>query len=141
MSRLKAEQSGLWHRHADGSEREQVKPFEAPVYDRARLTELIAEAVAHEANWRAWFAGQGIVPLRVTYEGLAADPAGTLARILEAVGRDPALAGGIEARTARLADGESLEWVERFQAGRVGGLGWTVTWAEQAAGRPHPQLR
>lgn len=114
ISRIKAEQSGLWHRAADGRAREAVKPYEAPVYDAAALKASAAETTGHEANWAAWFAAQGVGPLTVTYEELATDPRGTVARVLAALGRDPAMASRIEARTARLADGQSREWAERF---------------------------
>ena len=120
ISRVKAEQSGLWHRHADGAERELIKPYQAPVYDAAKLSAAIAETVEHEAVWDAWAAGQGIVPLEVSYEGLSADPAGTLAMILEALGRDPAVAARGEGQTARLADAVSTAWAERYRAESAG---------------------
>ena len=46
VSRLKAEQTGLWHRAADGSERERTAPAQPAVYDGARLAAFVAEAVA-----------------------------------------------------------------------------------------------
>lgn len=116
ISRVKAEQSGLWHRHADGGERERVKPHEAPVYDAAWLCASIAETLAHEAVFDAWAAGQGIAPLEVSYEELAAEPTATLARILAALGRDPAAAARAEVQTARLADAVSRQWAERYRA-------------------------
>ncbi len=116
ISRSKAEQSGLWHRGADGSEREQVKPYRTPEYDGAQLAGFIAEAEAHEAAWTRWFATEGVAPLELTYEGLSADPAATLATVLGALGRDPALASRAEVRTARLADTLSLDWAARYRA-------------------------
>lgn len=120
ISRVKAEQSGLWHRHADGGERERVKPEEAPVYDPGKLGAAIAETVEHEAVWDAWAAGQGIVPLDVSYEELSADPAGTLRMILGALGCDPAIAARVKVQTARLADAVSVEWAERYRAEHPG---------------------
>ena len=116
ISRVKAEQSGLWHRHADGGERERVKPDEAPVYDSGKLGAVIAETIEHEAMWDAWAAGQGIVPLDVSYEELSADPARTLGMILSALGRDPAIAAQVAVQTARLADAVSVEWAARYRA-------------------------
>jgi LPS sulfotransferase NodH len=116
ISRLKAEQSGLWHRHADGGAREQVKPYEAPVYDAARLMALIDETLEHEAVFDAWAAGQGIMPVDVSYEDLSADPKATLAKVLGALGRDPAMADRAEVQTAKLADATSREWAGRFRA-------------------------
>jgi LPS sulfotransferase NodH len=119
ISRAKAEQSGLWHRGADGSARELVKPFEAPSYDAAQLAAFIAEADEHEAQWHRWFTAHGITPLELTYEDLSADPAAALAAILEALGRDPAIAASIAPQTARLADAESAAWAERYRAERA----------------------
>jgi LPS sulfotransferase NodH len=114
ISRLKAEQSGLWHRHADGGERERVKPDEAPVYDSARLRAFIDETVEHEAVFDAWAAGQNITPFDVIYEELSADPKATLAEVLNALDRDPTKAERAAVKTARLADATSREWAERF---------------------------
>jgi LPS sulfotransferase NodH len=49
ISRIKAEQSGLWHRAADGSVREQGGEYREPEYDAARIRDSIAETTAHEA--------------------------------------------------------------------------------------------
>jgi LPS sulfotransferase NodH len=119
ISRLKAEQSGLWHRHADGGAREQIKPYEAPVYDAARLRALIDETMQHEAVFDAWTSGQDITPLDVSYEGLSADPGAMLARILAALGRDTALAARAEVKTAKLADATSLDWAARYSSESV----------------------
>jgi len=116
ISRAKAEQSGLWHRHADGSERELVKPYQAPSYDSVQLDRLIAETNEHEAAWKHWFAAQEIAPLGVTYEELSTDRVATLSRILSALGRDPAIAASIAPQTARLADAQSQQWAERYRA-------------------------
>jgi trehalose 2-sulfotransferase len=116
ISRSKAEQSGLWHRNADGSERERVRPATEPVYDAARINDFIAETAAHETSWRNWFAAQGITSIELTYEELSADPQAEVARLVTALGRDPAVTSGIQPRTARLADAESTEWAARFRA-------------------------
>lgn len=121
VSRLMAEQSGLWHRHADGSERERVAPPAPPAYDAAALAAHVARLEADEAAWRDWFARHKIEPVRLRYEDLAADPRATLAAALHAIGRDLALAARAEVRTARLADERSRAWAERFRAERGGG--------------------
>jgi LPS sulfotransferase NodH len=87
VSRLKAEQTGLWHRAADGSERERTAPAQPAVYDGAHLAAFVAEAVADDAAWDPWFQSQQITPLRLSYEELSADPGGALARILVELGR------------------------------------------------------
>jgi LPS sulfotransferase NodH len=116
VSRLKAEQTGLWHVAADGSERERVKPGQAPVYDAQGLADQVAESEAHDAAWANWFAQQRIQPVRITYESLSTDPRATLATVLSALDLDPAIAGTIEPRTAKLADNESRDWAARFRS-------------------------
>ena len=114
ISRSKAEQSGLWHRFADGRAREQVNNYQAPRYDRAQIESCLAETEAHETAWRGWFATNSIVPLELAYEDLSADPAATLAHVLAALGRDPAIASDIGIKSGRLADAESRAWAERY---------------------------
>jgi len=114
ISRLKAEQSGLWHRHADGSERERVKSHQAPQYDGAQLERFVAEAEDNEAHWHRWFDAAGITPFKLTYEELSADPIATLAKTLGALGQDPDIARRVTVQTARLSDATSKAWAARF---------------------------
>lgn len=116
VSRLKAEQGGLWHRNADGSERERTAPPTPEVYDGDRLAAIFAELEADDAAWNAWFDRHGIAPLRLVYEELSADPRAALASMLDALGLDPALAAKTERKTARLADETSREWTARLRA-------------------------
>lgn len=114
ISRAKAEQSGLWHRHADGSERERVKDHQAPQYDGAQLERFIAEAEDNEAHWHRWFDAAGVTPFEVSYEDLSANPIAALASTLGALGKDPDIAKRVTVQTARLADAASRDWAARF---------------------------
>ncbi len=116
VSHLRAEQSGLWHRHADGTERERMKPTEETVYDAQRIAKLVAEAVSHDTAWEAWFEQHHISPVHIAYEDLSKEPRAVLARILAAIGQDPKIAISIEPKTSKLANAESLEWISRFRA-------------------------
>lgn len=118
VSRLKAEQTGLWHRAADGSERERTGPAQPPVYDANRLRALLEEVEHDEAAWDAWFGANGISPLHLTYEALAVDPQGELARVLAWLGLDPSRADGVPVTSSKMADAMSLEWASRFRAER-----------------------
>jgi LPS sulfotransferase NodH len=134
VSRLKAEQSGLWHRAADGTERERTAPPAPLVYDADRLAGLVNELELDDAAWSGWFARFGIEPLRLTYEGLAAAPRAALTQVLFELALDPRAAASIDARTARLADETSLEWAYRFREGMgPGGI--------PAAGNSGPAIR
>lgn len=120
VSRLKAEQTGLWHVDADGTERERDKPGQAPVYNRQAISKQVAELVSHDAAWTRWFAGQGIQPVGITYEALSTAPQAALATVLSTLDLDPAIAGTVEPRTAKLADSISRDWAMRFRAERSG---------------------
>lgn len=116
ISRLRAEQGGLWHRAADGSDRERSAQSVPETYDADRIASFAREAEADNASWDAWFDAQTIKPLRLTYEELAAAPQATLAIVLKGLGQDPVIAASIQVQTARLADATSRQWSQRFRA-------------------------
>lgn len=118
VSLVRAGQTGLWHRAADGSELERTAPPREPVYDGAAIAAAVAELTGYDRDWDAWFEREGVSPLRLTYDALSADPAGTLATVLEALGLPRAAARGVKPGTARLADATNRDWVERFRAER-----------------------
>ena len=118
ISRLRAEQSGLWHVHADGTERERLTPEQALVYDSRAISEFVTEAEEHDASWMRWFAREGIQPMQITYEALSAEPRSVLASILSTLGLDPAFAESVEPKTAKLASDTSHEWAARFRKER-----------------------
>ena len=119
VSGIKAEQTGLWHVNTDGTERERLKPEQALVYDARALSKQVAEYESHDAAWVNWFAQQNIQPLRITYKALSSSPRSTVATVLSALGLDPAVAGTVEPRTARLADNENREWTTHFRTMEV----------------------
>ena len=116
ISRVRAEQTGLWHRNADGTELERLSPPAEPHYDPGAIARHRDDLAAHDAAWTTWFEDENIDPLRIRYDDLAGDPRGTLARVLSALGLDPEAAGAIQPPTAKLADTVSREWRRRFEA-------------------------
>jgi LPS sulfotransferase NodH len=120
ISRLKAEQSGLWHVAADGSERERIGAPQPPEYDAARIDAFIRECRADESAWAKWFADQSIKPVELTYEELSAQPKASLLDVLNALGLDPAKAEVTELKTRKMADEESVDWAARFRVERGG---------------------
>ena len=113
VSRAKAEQSGLWHKYADGSVREQFDRFQEPVYNPELIRELLDEAEHDGQQWEDWFRYHNIEPLRVTYENLAADPQAALDRILQAFDVAPAKA---VIKSQKLAGKENSDWIMRFRS-------------------------
>lgn len=114
VSLVLAQQTGLWHRNADGSVRQGTAEGSTPVYDRSAIDAEL-RSLDHEAGiWAAWFEAADIEPLHVTYEQLAADPAGHAQRVLDALGREAIVP---PPGTARLADSTNAEWTARHRAG------------------------
>ncbi|WP_181820837.1 MULTISPECIES: Stf0 family sulfotransferase [Rhodobacterales] len=110
-----AEQSGLWHRNADGTERERTAEAAEPIYDTARIQAAYDEVTDGQRAWNAWFTQQSITPLRVSYEALAAQPAPQLRRILSFVGVEPDKANNATAQTAVLSSKRNRLWAARFR--------------------------
>lgn len=116
VSYLKAQQTGLWHVAADGSEWERTAPPRAPVYDAARISDCVGMLDGYDRGWNAWFHREGIEPVRITYDELSDAPGATLRLVLERLGLDPRAADGIEPEVGRMADTTSRDWIVRFRA-------------------------
>ncbi|MEM1431334.1 MAG: Stf0 family sulfotransferase [Pseudomonadota bacterium] len=121
ISRCIAEQSGLWHRNADGTELERSASPAEPVYDADAIARHIGELTSLDREWEEWFAAQRIEPLRLTYETLSARPQACLARVLSALGLDPSPASGVHPPVARLANATNAAWAARYRAERAAG--------------------
>ncbi|RUX97072.1 Stf0 sulfotransferase [Mesorhizobium sp. M7D.F.Ca.US.004.03.1.1] len=115
VSLIKAEQTGLWHIAPDGTEIERVAPPKEPQYDFERIRREVTELETYDAAWNIWFAEQGISPLRVGYERLAANPAATLLGICEALGVRAPGAEDVSPGVAKLSDDTSLDWMRRYR--------------------------
>lgn len=116
VSLARAEQTGLWHRNADGSILEQTKDITPASYDSARITAELTGLKAEAKGWATWFDKTGITPHRLTYESLAADPQTELAKVLSHIGLDPTMADGVRPGTAKLADRTNTDWAARYRA-------------------------
>ena len=115
VSRLRAEQSGLWHIHPDGSERERLSEKKEPIYTECLIDEFIEESEQHHGEWRTWFTRNAVEPLELSYEDLAANPLLMLRRVLEYLSLDTSAVDRIQPRTAKLADTRSREWMDRYR--------------------------
>ena len=116
ISYVKAQQTGLYHMAPDGTVIESLSEPKEPVYDHAAIADRHAACVRMDEEWQAWFAQEGIAPLTVTYDGLSADPHGTVARILGALGIAYRIPADAKVPVAKLADGVNAEWAARFRA-------------------------
>ena len=115
VSLVRAEQTGLWHVAADGSERERTAPPKAPSFNAARIGSARERLLFGDANWSSFFDQCAIKPLKIIYEDLAKDPQSTLAQILSMLGRDTRIASMIRPATAKMADRTSLAWEQQMK--------------------------
>lgn len=113
---VRAQQTGLWHRAADGSELERLAPPSAPWFDRDALARAVAMFETQDKDWAAWFDANGCIPLPIAYEDLAADPRATLHKVLDFLELDPACAQHVTIPTRQLADTVTEDWVARMDA-------------------------
>jgi len=111
-----AEQTGLWHRNADGSDRENFGHTDIPIYDDAQIAREHQGLENEAAGWAAWFAANQITPHRVTYEALAQAPHEHLAGILAFLRKDPKRADSVTPGTQKLATRRNRDWADRFRA-------------------------
>lgn len=116
VSLVRARQSGLWHRNADGTERERSAPPRAANYDGAAIAREVAIQTRADRAWIDWFERQQITPYRITYEDLALDPAMSVALLCEALGVAPPAAPLVAPGLAKLADAISADWIARYRA-------------------------
>jgi trehalose 2-sulfotransferase len=87
------------------------------VYHGGAIGHLAAQLAEQDDAWRAWFADQGIEPLTIAYEELAADHAGATAAVLDHLGVGPAAIPDPPLR--RQGDDRSARWAERYRMQRV----------------------
>ena len=116
VSLLKAEQSGLWHLHANGKERERLKNGEKPEYDFLGIKKHYDALQEHDRAWKVWFKLQEIQPVCLAYEDLVSDPRASLSSVFLAMGMDNGVPDQAHVRTMRMANEESDVWIRRFIA-------------------------
>ncbi len=115
ISRVRAEQTGLWHRNSDGTELERLAPPQEARYDANAIKFHIAALAALDEAWEQWFEREAMKPLRINYDTLSKKPGGVLAQVLSALHIDPTQAQSVETPTAKLTDALSQKWRDRFK--------------------------
>jgi trehalose 2-sulfotransferase len=113
VSWAKAAQTGQWA---------SFQPVLAePAFDFDQIDGLYNLARVRNAAWERWFATHGVEPLRVVYEGLAADPVGVVEDVVARLGleRSP-VEGRAPMELARQTDDVNLDWAARYK--RLAGL-------------------
>jgi trehalose 2-sulfotransferase len=85
-----------------------------PVYSFAGIDHLRRQLEADDRAWNGWFGHHGLVPLRLTYDEIAADPASALRRTLDHLGIEAPHAADVPPPLRRQAGEQSREWAERY---------------------------
>ncbi len=94
-----------------------VKEEGEAVYHGGAIGHLAHQLEEQDDAWRAWFAEQGVEPLTIAYEDLAADTHGATAAVLDHLGVGPAEIPDPPLR--RQGDDRSARWAERYRVQRV----------------------
>ena len=112
ISRLRAEQTDLWHvtSKADLERRSGIER-----YDAERIAAFIAESTQHNQEWEAWFSTAGVTPLRVDYEDLNQNAQAVAGAVLKFLGQSAA-GVALAAPNLRMSDSLSTQWAARFRA-------------------------
>ena len=103
-----------WKAMASGKWVDEQSPGEA-AFDADRIAGRVRRIEEHNAAWRRWFEANGVEPLNVTYEEVAADPGGAARRVLGFVGVAVPADLRVEPRTERQADAVNDEWIRRYR--------------------------
>lgn len=114
VSLVRAQQSGLWHRNADGSERERTAQAQTLRYDQKSIAAELDILTRQEAEWRRWFEINHVHPMRVSYDDLSAHPVNELARIMGFLGIKVTNEIAVSPATAKLADATNTAWTAQF---------------------------
>jgi LPS sulfotransferase NodH len=97
------------------------------VFDHDAIARNAAAITAQNRAWRACLDGwTGSPVLRLAYEDMAADPAGSFARVAAFLDPAAAVQPQAAARTARQATGLAQDWAARFRAGLRDGEAWIL---------------
>lgn len=115
ISRVKAEQTGLWHLAANGTELERQSPPQEIRYDEAAISHHLNDLTKMDDAWRAWFKRNGLNPLVISYDVLSGDPQNVLGTIMRALELENNMPQNFQAPTAKLADHTSEIWANRYK--------------------------
>jgi LPS sulfotransferase NodH len=86
-----------------------------PRFDADGIAGRVRAIGQHNAAWAGWFRENGVEPLRLTYEELAADPTEVARRVLTFVGVDVPDGFAVEPRTEQQADAVNADWIRRYR--------------------------
>jgi trehalose 2-sulfotransferase len=111
-----AQAVSMWRAVQTRAWRAETSEAVEPVYSFAGIAHLVRQLETNERAWRRWFEREGVTPLEVGYDELAADPDATLRRTLAFVGVGDEFEGDAPIPSVRRQSGQqSREWAERYR--------------------------
>lgn len=116
VSRLRAEQTDLWH-ITDNTGNNEIAA--EPHYDFNKIHQFMREAEEHNAAWRQWFKDNKIKPHIVYYEELSKDPVNVTRATLNHLGIELPQDITLTSDNKRIADDLNEEWITRFKAENI----------------------
>lgn len=110
-----ARQTEEWWRLADGEPPPNNRPD--PIFNAAEILQLEQDLIRQRQAWENFFTLEGITPLRMEYEALAADYRGEVGRALSFLGQDPALAQTIsDPKLQKQGNALNAQWKSSLKA-------------------------
>lgn len=111
ISFVKAHQTGVWGRNVA----KETTPSKPAAFDDGAITKILRMLLDHEAGIDGFFAQCRVRPYTVVYEDFVDSYRETISAILADLGIEAPKELVVAApRTAKLADDETEEWVERY---------------------------
>ena len=86
-----------------------------PAFDADGISARVRRIDEQTDAWRRWFEANGIEPLSLTYEELAADPTATVRRVLDLLGVEVPQGFAVAHVTERQADAVNEDWIRRYR--------------------------
>jgi LPS sulfotransferase NodH len=114
VSRLRAEQTGVWHvTNTNGPDKECLN------YSASDIERFVVEGDEHNKEWAKWFSSNGIEPYGVSYEDLVENPESTIKGILSFLDLPFDDSFQLRSDNKRMSDALSQEWIDRYNDERA----------------------
>ena len=115
ISNYRAVRTGQWWLLDETQSSPRAADGQETAFDPQAIASLERRLVVNDLEWQSFFLEYNIDPLKVTYEDLAADYAGTIARVVSWLGiSHPDVLSIPRPRLKRQSDSQSEEWLQRY---------------------------
>lgn len=121
VSRLKAEQTDIWH----VTDKKNITSEHAYHYDFKKIDGFVKEAAGHNSFWSKWFNSNGVEPHKISYENLCQDPTGEVRKILDFLALDLPPHNALKAKNMKMSDNLNASWIERYKTESASQRKWS----------------